>query len=144
MLDIYIREFEKEDHNFVMNSWLKSFEKTIKLMGTDTQIYRREQMRLMGGIIEKAKVYVACPEDAQQQIYGYIVWDAIGDVGILHYVYVKNPYRRFGIGRKLYDCIERSTEIPCLATHKTLAFDYLKSWNLAFNPYFLLKGDYYE
>lgn len=139
-VDVYVRTAEPGDTNFIFNSWLRSYEKVMK--SVPKQMYRRGQMDLMKQLVGRSTVYVACDEKDLSQIYGYLIAEKLVDIDILHYIYVKSPFRRFGIGRVLYDVIDRNAAYPCIASHKTLYFDYLKEkWNLSFNPYILLKKE---
>lgn len=138
-VDIYIREADYKDINFIKNSWEKSFEKVMKQV--PQTLYTRGQQRLMAKLMARSTCFVACNPDELTQIYGWMLFEKLGEIGVLHYIYVKHPYRRYGIGSQLYSMLERDKSVPCIATHTTLYLNHIKDkWNLTFNPYILL-GD---
>ena len=140
-IDLFIREPEPGDQNFINNSWLKSFEKP--MAAVPKELYRKGQMKLMARLMEESTCYIACSPEELTQIYGWMVFGKIGDIGMLHYIYVKHPYRRFGIGGKLFSMLICDKSVPVIATHATMYLDHIKDkWNLTYNPYMLLENVY--
>lgn len=136
-VEIFVRSADGNDINFIKNSWEKSFEKTMKAV--PREIYHRGQQKLMNQLMAKASCYVACSPEDNNQIFGWMLFEKIKDIGILHYIYVKHPYRRYGIGKSLYNCLDRNDQYPCIASHKTLYLEYIQDkWNLTYNPYILI------
>lgn len=134
--EIYIREAETKDLSFIKNSWEKSFEKVMHAVPRES--YHRGQQKLMNRLISKSFCYVSCSHEDLNQIFGWMLFEKIKDIGILHYIYVKHPYRRYGIGSALYQMLERDKAYPCIASHRTLYLDHIKDkWNVTFNPYIL-------
>lgn len=86
------------DEGYIANSWIGSF------MGS-SKYAKRLQGRLVHGfcrplvseLIKRAAITVAAPEDDDQTIYGYMV----SGPGIIHMVYVRKEWRRYGIATAL-------------------------------------------
>lgn len=136
-IDLYIRQAEVDDIPFIKNSWLKSYRDTMKHM--DQSLYKKNQDRLMCQILASSQCLVACSPDEHKQIYGWIIFETINNIAILHYVYVKMIYRKYKIASELFRMIERDKSIPVIASHFTRRFhDVKKPWNLTYNPYILL------
>lgn len=44
---------------------------------------------------------VSCNQDDSDQIFGYMAYKYIEDIFVLHYIYIKYPYRKFGMSLKM-------------------------------------------
>jgi len=95
------------DRGFILNSWVRSYAKRavagipqsrIGPPRTDPDVYMDGQNRVSEVILGRSTATVACSCDDDDQIFGYIVYE-LPDT--LHYIYVKVPFRRLGIGRLL-------------------------------------------
>lgn len=95
-LKVILRAYNPEtDSAFILDSWSKRLFHGKK--PRPPKSWFREFFNHAKAVLENAKVYVACTEDAPDTITGYsIVKD-----NILHFVYVKIGYRRVGIGTLL-------------------------------------------
>ena len=83
---------------FVMSSWLKSYKaRGCALHGLDDATYYRSYHPELMRLIARCNVALATLEDDAD---AYMGW-ACGTDGVLHYVYVKWPYRQHGIARTL-------------------------------------------
>lgn len=71
----------------------------------------------------KVSVVMACPEDDRDQIYGFCCFEREDDAEypILHYVYVKAPFRRHGIGTLLKGIAQGKHEGTMRYTFRTPA-----------------------
>lgn len=96
-----IRPWSEADNNFVYSSWLRSF-KTSHYAGSlpDNLYWPAYQVALEQILTQpNTRCLVACNPEFPDQIFGYIVFDEPGEV--VHYVYVKGPFRKLGIGSEL-------------------------------------------
>lgn len=124
-----IRDYEPSDKNFIFVSWLNGlyygndwfqeipnilfFDKYRKII---TQIFERPVI----------KVKVACLPDDQDVILGFSIYEE----NTLHWVFVKNSWRKLGIGRAL-----TPKEIR-ICTHLTKSGRYLrKKYGVIFDPF---------
>lgn len=106
----------------------------------DSKIYSAAQGKIMVELLQTCACHVAVSTEDKDQIYGYVVHDKIADIGVMHFIYVKSSFRRFGIGTKLFKAIHRNESLPCFVTFATPMFSQVKNkWNLTHNPY-LLRG----
>lgn len=131
------------DLPFIWNSWLKSYRDNngqAKAVGSET--YFAEHRKLIGELTARSAILIACAPDFPDQIYGYVVFEAFnGPALVLHYVYVKRTYRRFGIASALVakarEVVQHRDDLPVGATHVTrLWHDHLRDrWGMWFNPY---------
>lgn len=134
-----------QDLPFIWNSWLKSYRDNNELAkAIASETYFTEHRRLIGALCDRSAVLVACSPDHPEQIYGYAVFEAFtGPMLVMHYIYVKQTYRRFGIASELLEkaklAVHQPDGIPTGATHITyLWLDHLRDrWGMWFNPYLL-------
>lgn len=113
---IKIDQADGQDANFIFNSWLKSFEPFRQKYCSNEYIskdaYYRGMHSIIINIILKNNVLVVrdITDDNKNSILGYIVCGfkerVVNGVKIdgnntIHYIYVKQPYRGFGIASRL-------------------------------------------
>lgn len=168
-LPIVIRKPVPDDLNFILNSWLKSYrweawagvpreqfafckkcdkhpkcatcEREVRQSYPSSPIhgdvYFKEQERLIYEINERSEILVACNVEEPDQVYGWVVASS----GLLHYVYVKGPFRRFGIGGSLLDRAGVPKGSKATYTHRTRFVDRcLRSRLGEFNPYLAFRS----
>lgn len=126
-LPVRMRPAEEGDVPFIFSSWLQSFRdgnEDARAMNKDA--YFAGQHIVIADIMQRpnSKCLVACALDHGPQIFGW----ACGDIAIaaLHYVYVKQPYRRMGIAKTLVGAL-LGTTIGLVCTHRTLVLDELRA-----------------
>lgn len=161
----FILRFAKpEDLPLIFSSWLKShrdiffkehetgtdsqkdsellFRKTRFINHDDTKFMTRERYfssykRHINKLVENSMVLLACDPDTPSQIYGYIVYQKLGDFPIVHYAYTKHIYRKLGLMRRLLVEINPNVKTnPTIVTfYNALVRDLRTKYNLVFDPY---------
>jgi GNAT superfamily N-acetyltransferase len=144
---VVYRDANDTDTGFLFNSWLRSYRSNSEwVRAIPAQIYFHNHKRVVAQLLKDAGVLIAANPDDPDQIFGYAVWQpTIGRVAVLHWVYVKEPYRRLGIGTKLVATVRRLADhndaLPLVGTHHTRGWAALAvKWRLVFNPYVLGDG----
>ena len=128
-----IRIAKKEDISFVYSTWLKSYKHGSPLTKyTKRELFFEVHQRILDELLSKSKVIIACKDDDEDLIFGYIVFEP----HIMHYVYVKEPFRNYGIGKRLI----QEVKTPFQTSH--LTYSLLDLWTAKkiqcdFNPYLL-------
>lgn len=99
MIEFSTRDGIESDLNFLLATWLKSHKHSGHGMKrVHPAAYYRHHHPLVEAILSRgARVRVATPAGDDETILGY----AVSEPGVLHYVYVKLPFRRFGIAMRL-------------------------------------------
>jgi GNAT superfamily N-acetyltransferase len=120
ILTAAVRDFEPEvDGNFVYSSWLNSYREsaiggwkspTGEAMALGVY-YKRARSRIDALIKRGAELKVACDPEDTNIILGWMC----AEDPVLHYVYVKEAYRRQGIALSLLAAcgLSSSRIIPC-------------------------------
>lgn len=104
-MEFITRHMEAEDKNFIYNSYLKSFHQNYPIKFVPPTIYYKGQSDVLDFLMKSANVMLAVyPEDASE-IMGYVIYEYIAEVPIIHYVYVKNLSRRKYVATKLVEQI---------------------------------------
>lgn len=140
----HFREPTADDVAFIYNSWLKSFRgNSAWAKDIPAQIFYDNHKRVLARILGESGVVVACNPESPEQIFGYGVYQPTSaHVAVVHFVYVKHPFRRLGIGRAIHQTALRLAEhddsLPSVATHITSAWEVLREkWNMVYNPYMI-------
>lgn len=99
---VKIRSFNEDDTNFILNSWLKSFRNSPFAQNIAPYIYYTVQKRIIEDCIRNHDIRVICVADDSSHIVGYACFSEIAD-GLVNidYIYIKSPYRRFGLAKEL-------------------------------------------
>ena len=134
-----IRKIEEDDINFILSTWLKSYYDNLKgcerrgLPCPDSDIFYSKHQAKIKDVLKKAlnhdgsnAAFVCTAPDDLTQIMGYIVFDA----ECIHYCFVKNVYRKLGVGRKL---MEKSKAAKYFSHHTKHAR--FLNHGLRFDPY---------
>lgn len=136
------------DVPFIRHSWVMSYckhatlgdwqpERGVGSARCSSSIYVPEQHALIAQILQRAQCIVACNREDEEQIFGYVVFEEQDDRPCFHYVYVKEKFRKLGIGRAL---IEEAARLlpkgPLWASHwSNLAPVVLKPAQVEYNPF---------
>lgn len=98
---------DSDDRSFIVSTWSRSF----KLSHSAGLIHSDDWPTVMHTQLERildrdgARALIACDRDDGDYFYGWIAADTTDRIPVLHYVYVKEPYRRAGIARQLFTAI---------------------------------------
>lgn len=131
---INFRETTEKDLPFIYNSWLKSARSSYANLPSIE--YFQMKKKECEEILKNSKVIVACSEDDQNFIFGYIVYKIIDDVCILHWAYVKSVNRKLKIARSMLEHVYQNAESnPIFITHRTYLIDKIsEKYQFVFKP----------
>jgi hypothetical protein len=137
MENLKIRESCEEDMNFIYNSWLRSFRNSPLTEKMDNESYYYWQSQLITLILKDAKCYIL--EDSENNnILGYVVVDHIGKLPVIHYGYVKYPFRKMGFFTRLLK--ETVGEARWYLSHSTNNMDnFIRKFNCSYVPHICFK-----
>lgn len=133
-IPINFRTLETEDESFIYNSWLKSFRNSPLAKPLCNEVYFRNHKLIINNILQRSTTLLACNPEDSSQIYGYIVYEMLRGVPIVHYVYTKYTYRKLGIAKQLFEATIKSK--PLLISHYTSNLKpHMDKLELIFDPY---------
>lgn len=127
------------DKDFLYNSWLKSykhnsyFAKRIR-----NSIFFPNHERIINHLISKptVKVFITCPKNDEDTILGYLVCDTSTDDHVIHFVFVKDAFRRMGIMKEMLKEASINTK-RIVFTHWTMPVDeiFKNNEDMVYDPY---------
>jgi ribosomal protein S18 acetylase RimI-like enzyme len=137
-----LRAAKASDEPFIFNSWLVSHQDgSPQARFILKKIYFNHHKEIVNKLIQGSNVCIVHPEEDEDQIIGYMVFKHINDISFIHYIYVKQVFRKMGVARLMIEACfgPRSAEVmPIISTHATSFFSHLcKTFNLVFNPYYI-------
>lgn len=113
---IKLRTAEERDGRFIRDAWRESYFDAHAAGALDRETYHVAYRAAIPNIIARAggKVLVATLDVDDDEILGFAAYERGAHqhrkqrctAPVLHYVYVKNAYRRFGVARKLLGAAE--------------------------------------
>lgn len=132
-----IRQSNLNDINFVYATWLRSYKDFSPISKyIERQSFFPSYQRILDKLLsrDQIKVMIACDENDSELIFGYVAFEP----GIVHFIYVKEPFRKMGIAKKLCSHIPDFNQ--CKASHLTyylLDLWTAKKTNIQFNPFLI-------
>jgi len=114
ILDVATRRLVPDDMNFILNSWKKSFRGS-RGEWKNRQYFAEANRRIMRIMNRLPKIRIACDPLDPKHIFGWIV----AEPPVLHYIYVKNVFRRAGVAQTLLATVDLSTAAKIHCTHWT-------------------------
>ncbi len=125
-----------DDISFIYATWLRSYRNdspATKYIGTE--LFYKQHEKLLDNLLgaSTTKVIIACDTQDHELIFGYMAFEP----GILHFIYVKKPFRHMGIMHQLLE--SQSIDLAtCQASHIT--YGLIRLWDagvktIRFNPY---------
>ncbi len=118
-LPVTLRPAADADAGFVLNSWLKSYRASMTVVPSSQYFSRFGHRGLVMDLMGRQPIVVASWDEDPAVIVG---WSCGEPSKLLHYVYVKQAFRRQGIGTRLVAALDLAGEGPLRCTHGTDAF----------------------
>lgn len=120
---------------FIFDSWLRSQWHAEAKRRLDPEVFYPAQRKRIGKCLERSSVLIAMSPAAPDEALGYAVHESMLGGTILHWLYVKKPFRRLGIARCLLDLAQRTGPASLSHSHKGDARSKRLLRRSTFNPY---------
>jgi GNAT superfamily N-acetyltransferase len=134
-----LRAPKSSDLNFIYSTWLNNYRSDSEIgKSIKKSIYFAEYYGVLDAIFEckQTKVLIACLPEETNVILGFLV----GADKILHYIFVKEDFRRNGIGRSLFENCFPEGGGAVEFTHRTTSTHRLaEKLSLTYNPFLLFE-----
>lgn len=104
---IVFREISPEDESFVLSSWKRSHRADFEFM-SNAEYYA--YAKTFDAILAKSSCVVVAEKKDPTMLYGHIVFKKIPGVTIIHYIYVKQAFRDFGLATRLFQLAAANSE----------------------------------
>lgn len=140
-LPIALRHTHAEDISFIFSSWLKSYRNSLHVKNISNTVYYGEHHKVLERIMKRSEAIIACDPKDQSQIFGYMVYEIITGVLVVHYAYVKQSFRKLGIMNKMLEHAGRKKDTPFVYSHETHTGSKLSiKYKAFYNPYVYYQG----
>lgn len=106
---IHTRPYTKEDEAFIFATWLRSYRNSSQFArNIEHDTFYKWHHLIVERILERptSRTLVAHPKDDPNIILGYLVTETQAPENYIHWVFVKRPFRRMGVARKLFQAAE--------------------------------------
>lgn len=113
-----LREGLPSDHAFVYATLLRDYRTSdvARTLADDRRHFFEGHHSLVEKLLRRARLDVACGIEDPDVIVGWILWEPALPMR-LHYIYVREPYRRLGVAQDLLaNCVGTA---PVIYTHRT-------------------------
>lgn len=136
MIDISYRPYDPDtDESFIRSSYLRSYRSCDSNNRMDNDVYFYNYGKIISNLLSRCDTTIACDPVEDYHIYGFAIVEAIDDIPVVHYAYVKQPFRRFGICKEM---IARAVgeQQTLVITHINRFTDLMMSkHDLRYNPF---------
>jgi len=134
-----------DDYAFVRDAWARSLHAREQYVAVDQATWLAFAYPAIGSLLKRREqetsVLIACDPTATDVIYGFLVVgnrradDGIWQASVAHYVYVKAPFRGFGIATRLLREVW-----PLLGEHPVYVstmppLPWLQRYRMRYNPF---------
>lgn len=133
---VQLRNATETDVPFIFNSWLKSYRSSALAGKISNPVYFQFQHQAIERLLKRSQVKMLCSAQDPNDLKGYVVFEQIDGVLVLHYAYIKHSFRRLGLLK--YATQELSLGASGFYTHDTPTAAKIikeKSLKLVYNPY---------
>lgn len=133
-----IREAKHSDISFIYATWLNSYHYDSWTKSIAKSVFFDNYKRIIDELLLNSQVKVACVPADQDIILGYMV----SEPDFIHYAFVKEAFRGFGIAKSLLIDSGFSPDDMIVITHRTKKLMDLTGHknNLIYNPFINFKG----
>lgn len=108
------------DIPFIYSSWLKSYRNSEDTKGITDTVYYAHHHNFIEALLSRPTcvVLIVSPTGDPNTILGYSVTDSSRNGPVIHYVYVKEAWRKMGLMKRLLSDAQVDVA-ACLFTHRT-------------------------
>ena len=142
-----------DDLQFIMNSWLKSYRNSDLTNYVPNKLYYDYHGALIKNILNRSLVSIICDVEDPSHVYGYVCYELLNEIFILHYVYIKFNFRNMGLCESTLKAVyPQFGEVETFITHPDKIFsrvvyqDRIKQLNpeIKKTSFFIKKRDDYK
>ena len=114
-LPVRIRPSERQDGQFIYQSWLKSYQS--KNLDQPKKTFYQLHKDVVKRLLNDAITLVACDQNQSSEVYAWLCAQRTDRFLIVHYAYTKASFRRFGLQKALLGGFQYAKGEPVLISH---------------------------
>lgn len=133
--EVQFRPLDPDEMGFVMDSWFRSYRSSEWAGVIPNHLYYPTMREMLASLIARgAKILAAVSRGpTEDRVIGYVCYETKPTEAVVHYCYVKDPFRRLGLGGELWRLASGDSR-SVLYTHKTRMSRYLAPHTARFVP----------
>lgn len=133
-----IRPARQTDLAFVTSSYLKTMRARTPYNCMTSDVYYPHQRKRIENALQVGDCYVLANPEDPDHIFGYAVVEHLSSGDIVHFIYIKFPFRKMGLARKLFSQVVRDQGTTLVSHTTDTNFDRLAhKYKLIYDPYVL-------
>lgn len=121
--DLIMRPATPDEMDFVLDSWLKSYKFSPWAGVQENHKYFVNQREAIEALLARGAVLTVAEWPETERVAGYICHEHKDSVDVVHYVYVKDHWRKMGVGKSLVNHVSRGGQL--IYTFRTRASKYI-------------------
>lgn len=110
---------DADERAFVISSWASSYKHSHYAGLISSEDWAPVMHAQLGKLLDRPTTRTIVAWDPPAFLYGHIVGDTAAPMPVVHYVYVKDPFREAGIARGLFAALGVDPGRPFLYTSRT-------------------------
>jgi GNAT superfamily N-acetyltransferase len=132
---INLRTTEPGDMRFVLDSWGKSYRVSPWAGCVPNHLFYDTFHEAVEGLLARGtKITIACAKHDPSRILGWVATETVRDGQAVHFLYVKDPFRRRGLASHLLEQTVGTQEGRRFYTYRTRDAAYLAGPDWVFAP----------
>ena len=134
-----LRNMVEEDKGHIFTTWLKTFWKVSPMHNCPPDFYLEHQRAIIEKLLETATTQIICAPEDPEYIYGYICYELVAGIMILHWLNIKPNWRRLGLMHSVLTALYPNVgKQAIILTHNIHDMTRLKDkYMLSYNPYYI-------
>lgn len=138
-LPVEVRALIDSDIPFIFNSWLKAYRNAKAVCEVNQTIYFNEHHKLIEKLLGRGTTLVIGAAGDPATVYGYINYEHVQGLFVLHFAYIKHDFRTLGLFKELMKSTQNDFATLGCYTHKLKSSGLLEDkWKLVYHPYILI------
>lgn len=146
LTSVSIRDAQPSDLPFIYSSWLKSYKHDSKLgRSIRSSIFFENYREVLDKLLLNSSIKIISAPNDSNVILGYLVYsyDLNKDL-IIHYCFVKQPFRRLGLANTLINSVNLGFRVICTHITNEIQSHALNELSYEYNPILLYKRESHE
>jgi hypothetical protein len=134
---ILVRQYNPQvDVNFITTTMNKSLRDIKMFFGVHNTTYYSCMNQMILEMLERCECMILSNPDSPEMIYGFMLYEKIDDVFVLHFIYTKQTFRRMGLVNFMLGKVKYDSKAHNCYTFHTRNMDWFKKrYNLYYNPF---------
>jgi|ERR1035438_2029502 hypothetical protein len=133
-----LRKVEETDLGFVYSNWSRVFREVPPMNMCPAAIFKPQQKKVIDCLLNTAKLLVACHPDDSDELLGFICYEFVAEVLVVHWIHIKSIFQHQHIASDILKTLYPEMS-SIIFTHNFREASKLRSkFNLVYDPFFII------